>query len=763
MVPEVADLLSSVLRFNQDRRLVRVESPLDAEMLMVHRFEGREAVSQPFDFRVELLSPYAYLELKTLIGQPLRLILRTHVDTDRSFHGYVREFARTGSDGGFARYEARLSPWFWFLSHRTNCRIFQDLSLIDIVRQVFDEYGALADARFDVSEGRYPVLPYCVQYNESDFDFVSRLFEDAGIHYRFEHGEGGHTLVASDDSTQCPAQPEDPTIRFHADQGVLEEEDVMDHWTARRSVAAAAMSLKSFDFKQPRNPLSASIDNSVPRGLLPPLEHYEYDGAAGFVTHDLGDFRAGVRMEEAAWRTKLYEGEGTSRLMQSGCWFQLDEHFEHEQEAAEDRQFFAISVTHTARNNFIADFSDAGGAVYRGSVSCVRRKIPFRPARATPLPRMPGPQTATVVGPPGEELYADKYGRVKVLFHWDRQGRGDESSSCYVRCASPWAGEGMGGVSIPRIGQEVVVDFLDGNPDRPIIVGRVYNADNMPPFGLEVSGIRSKTVKGAGFNEMTMHDGAGTQLLNMHAQRDMTTTVQNDQTSTVNNNKATTVAVNHTESVGVDQTMSVGSNQTLSVGANQATTVKANRSATVVGNDTRTVQGTATSSVTGAVTQTYSATQTRAVTSDYTETVGGNWASALAGNYTGSVAGHWADSVTGTAAWTVSGATTETLQGGREVSVTGAEKRSGAGVVEDVNSGTRTIGADGALVQSSGATCDLQSAGVMTVASNSQVVVAVGGAAITLDAGSIVITAGGSTIKVDGGGVTVNGAKIDLN
>jgi type VI secretion system secreted protein VgrG len=753
MLPDIATMLNAVLRFNQDRRLVQVKTTLDAELLLVHGLSGVEEVSKPFDLKVELLSPYAHLELKSLVGQPMRLTMNTHVDTDRYFHGYVREFARTGSDGGFARYEARLSPWFWFLTHRTNCRIYQDLNVVDIARRVFAEYGALAAARFDVDEGRYPVLQYCVQYNESDFAFVSRLLEDAGIHYRFEHAEDQHTLVCSDDSTQCPPQPDDVAIRFHGNQGTLNE-DVMDVWTARRTVAAAAHSLKTFDFKQPAQSLAARTDNAIPRGLLPPMEAYEYDGAAGFIDNSGGDWRASVRMEEAAWRTKLYEGEGTSRLMQAGHYFQLDDHFEHEGEEAEDRQFFAVRVQHEARNNFTQDFSEAEDAVYRGKVTCVRRKIPYRPARSAP-PRMPGPQTATVVGPPGEELYADRFGRVKVQFHWDRDGQSNELSSCYVRVASPWAGEGMGGVSIPRIGQEVVVDFLDGNPDRPIVMGRVYNAQNMPPFGLEVSGLRSKTVKGGGFNEMTMHDSAGAELLNLHAQRNMDTVVQNDQNNTVNNNKATTVAANHSESVGA--------NQSVTVGANQDTKVQANRSAAVTGNDARTVQGTSTSTVTGAVAQTYQATQTRAVTSDYTETVGGNWKSSLAGNYTGDVTGNWADTVTGTAAWTVVGAVTETLQAGREVSVLGADKRAVNGPVEDANTGARSVVVDGPSSHMASATYEVVSNGDMTIGSGSLLAMGVAASGITIDAASITLSAGGATVKVDASGVTVNGAKINLN
>ena len=440
MNADVTGMLKAVLRFNQDERLLRIKAPLDENLLLVHRLYGVEEVSRPFDITIELLSPDANLELKSLVGQPVLLTIRTHVNTDRFLHGYVREFARTGSDGGFAKYEAKISPWFYFLTFRTNCRIFQDLNIIDIARRVFEEHGALAAARFDVVESRYLPMPYCVQYNESDFAFVSRLLEDAGIFYRFDHNNEGHTLVCSDDSTQCPAQPEDPNIRFHGDQGVIAE-DVMDDWTGRRKVAESAQSLKTFDFKQPTYPLFSQTSSLIPRGQLPIMEHYEYDGAAAFTNSGSGETRSAVRMEESAWPTKIYAGKGTSRLMQAGYYFQLDDHFEHQGEPPEDRQFFSIRVIHDARNNFIKNFTEVGDVHYRGEVTCVRRKIAYRPNR-NPPPRMPGPQTATVVGPPGEELYADKFGRVKVQFHWDREGRSNEASSCYVRVASPWAGEG---------------------------------------------------------------------------------------------------------------------------------------------------------------------------------------------------------------------------------------------------------------------------------------------------------------------------------
>ncbi len=755
MQTDIASLLSLVSKYNQDERLVRIQSPLDAEMLLVHSLRAHEKVSQPYACELQLLSPYAHLELSKLVGQPVALKLRTHLGTDRFLHGYVAEFRRAGSDGGFARYEARVAPWFWFLRQRLNCRIYQDKTVLEIVDEVFGAHQPVADYRFEVATGRYEKLKYCVQYNESDFDFVSRLLEDHGIHYRFDHRDDGHSLVMADDSTQSPPLADEPRIRFHGEQGTLAE-DVIDRWDGCLSVAPSALAVNTFDFKQPAQTLLGSVPLDLPRGLLPPMESYLYDGAARYATTSRGEALAAMRAEGAAWQTEIFEGEGTSRLLAAGRYFELFGHFEYDQEPEEDRRFFTLETRLEAQNNFLPDYSHTEGASFRVLLKSVRRKITFRPERSTPRPRMGGPQTAIVVGPPGEELWADKYGRVKVKFHWDRLGAKDGSDSCWLRVASPWAGADMGGVSIPRIGQEVVVDFLDGDPDRPLITSRVYNADNMPPFGLHVSGLKSKTVKGGGFNEMTMHDSPGAELLNLRAQNDMTTLVLNNQANTINADKTTQVAANHTESVGINQTMTVG--------ADQALTVKANRSATVQGTDTRTVTGTSTSTVTGAVAQTYHAGQTRTVTAaGYTEAVTGDWRSTLTGNYAGTVSGNWVDSVTGTGTWNVTGLTTETLTGGRNVSVTGTDSRVVNGPVEDSNTGARTVVVTGALAQSVTATCALHSDSTMSIDSGSQVALGVGGCGITIDGASIVISAAGSTIKVDAGGVTVNGAKINLN
>lgn len=754
MLPSTSDVLQLVVRHGQDHRLLRVKSPLDSELLLAHRLQGTEALSRPFVLRADLLSPNAHLELKQLIGQPMRFSMDAPSLGERHFHGYVREFSRVGSDGGWVRYEAEVVPWFAFLEHTANCRLFQDLSIIDIVERVFADYGPLAQYRMDLAAASYPKLPYCVQYNESDFAFVSRLLEDAGIYYRFEHGEAQHTMVLADDSLACQPICEDPCVPFHAAEG--SDGEVVDTWFARRKLGASLHATKSYDFKQPATPLAAEFGVDVPHGVLPPLRSYTYEGAARYASTSRGEVLVGLRAQEAAWTMKTFQGEGNARGMSPGRYFELTDHFEHDAEEAEQRQFLLLEVKHDVQNNFLPDYSAAEGLGYRCALTSLRRKIVYRPQRLTRQPRMPGPQTATVVGPPGEELWADDYGRVKVQFHWDRAGYNDHRSSCWVRVASPWAGEGMGGVSIPRVGQEVIVDFLDGNPDRPIITGRVYNAHNMPPFGLEVSGMRSKTVRGEGYNELSMHDGAGKQQLNMHAQRDMNTTVQNDQTSNVNNSKTTTVANNHTESIGVDQTLKVGNNQALTVGAHRTEAITGNDTRTVNGNDARVVVGTSTSSVTGAVSQTYQAGQARTITAGgYMENITGDYGSALKGNYL--------QTTTGTYSEAIDGAVSKVLKAGRSVTVTGTDHRFVTGAVEDGNEGPRTLTVTGEMTHTVTGKHTLFSDGDMALASSSKVDVGVGEAGITINGSSVVITAGGSTIKVDAGGVTVNGAKISLN
>jgi type VI secretion system secreted protein VgrG len=756
--------LADVIKLNQDDRLFRVKSPLDPDPFVVHRFYGEEQLSAPFVFSAEMLATDAHLELKQIVGQPILFTMQTNFGP-RHFHGYVREFARTGSDAGLAVYRAEVAPWFAFLQYTSNCRIFQDLSVLEIVEEVFGRYGDIAKYRYELAASKYPKLNYCVQYNESDFDFVSRLLEENGIFYRFDHELDGHTLVLADDSTQATAIDGDPAVRYILDQGAGEEGG-LDEWKARRRVATSLHALKSFDFKQPTSDLLADSPVPAPIGVLPTLESYRYDGAARYLDSAIGAALASIRAEETAWQTKLFEAAGDHRMLQSGRHFVLRDHFDHLEADEEERKFLLVKVTHQAHNNFKPDFSGFDDSIYRCDAVCLRRKISYRPLRVTPAMRMPGPQTATVVGPPGEEIYDDKYGRVKVQFHWDRLGQRNENSSCWVRVANPWAGADMGGVSAPRIGQEVVVDFLDGDPDRPLIVGRVYNENNMPPFGSNVSGIKSKTVKGGGYNGMTMNDTAGTQALDIHAQKDMSTKVLNDQNNNIGNNRATGVAVDDSLDVGANQVLTVGGDRTKTVKGNHKTDITGNSDLSVTGNRSSTITGTSDTTVTGAVTETFKSGQTLTVSAaGDTETITGDYKTTLNGNLTSQRNGTWAETVTGTSRRQVDGAVTEILNTGRDVTVTGLDKRGVKGPVEDGNVGARTITVEGGdFSQTVAGACSMFSTADTSISSSVRIGLGVGEASgILIEGGQITITSGGSTIVIDASGVSINGATIKLN
>ncbi|WMJ69049.1 type VI secretion system tip protein TssI/VgrG [Stenotrophomonas sp. 24(2023)] len=737
---------AALQRLHQDKRLLRVDTALDTDTFLVKQFGGRETVSAPFTYRIELLSIQPRLELKQLVGQPLRLHLGDEFG-NRSVHGYVREFASTGQQAQFSAYRVELAPWFAFLDYTCNCRIFQDKTVLQIIEAVFEGYAGLARFRYDLNTGKLQPLSYCVQYNESDFAFVSRLLEDAGLYYSFVHDEEGHEMVLSDDSTLSTVHGEPGVVDFVSDQGTLARTG-LHRWGARRRVGPSVQTLRSFDFKQPGERLDGNQGNQVPLGLLPPLEQYRYDGAARFANSRVGQALAAVRNEEAAWPTKLFECSGNAGELQAGGCFTLERHPDFIGRDEADRSFFVVAVQREGHNNFASDFASAEAPSMEMQAEVLRRHVPYRPLRQTPWPRMPGPQTATVVGPPGEELHADAYGRVKVQFHWDRDLDRRENASCWIRSASPWAGADMGGVSPPRVGQEVIVDFLDGDPDRPIITGRVYNEDNMPPFGMEVSGLKSKTVKGAGWNEITMHDGAGGELLNMRAQRDMVTTVLNDQNASVKNNKSTSVAVNHR--------MDVGANQDISVGGN--------RGITITGTDLLGVTGTRTSNVTGAVTEKYEAGETKTISAaGYTETITGDFRTTLTGNYTSQRTGTWTETVTSTSSRTVGGLVTETLKAAREVTITGHDTRKVQGKVDDSNVGERVIDVTGNFSQDSTGTHTQGSDGDMTLESAVKLSSKVGGSVIEITSSAIKITAGGSEVVIDASGVSVNGSEIKLN
>ncbi|KRC00813.1 type VI secretion system tip protein TssI/VgrG [Duganella sp. Root198D2] len=544
MKPRLAALQQAVgsgpfAALHEGSRLLRFYSPLEGDKaLLVEAVTGESALSSPYCFTLRLLSKSSSIDLQDLLGKNVCVGVRLADGSEQFINGYVNVFGFTRSDGGFAFYHAEIVPWLAFLQRRTNSRIFQDLSVVDVLTQIFTtDYGSLAAYEFRTAKSYLPEN-YIVQYDETDEHFVSRLMEKYGLFYYFEHSEEGHVMVISDDSrdsTFCPPQSAHAEIDFNGGNR-WHERDAVTAFTARRVLQPTKVALNTFDFKSPNTVQYVELPTAARQGDVPTLEVYDGNPAFSYKDRDSGEREAQLRMEAMEWQAKLFAGESDCRGLVPGHTFKLHGHHWFDVTDEKDNDFLVIGVRLDCRNNFFASDQDD---VYRNSFSAIRRKIPYRPVRAHRSPRMPGPQTATVVGPKGQEIHTDQYGRIKVQFHWDRYGRRDAASSCWIRVSQPWAGKGWGTVSIPRIGQEVLIDYLEGDPDRPVCTGRLFNADQPAPYalpdGAHMMGFKSRsTPGGGGFSEMVIHDSKGSELINIHAQKDMVTTVQNAHATTVN-------------------------------------------------------------------------------------------------------------------------------------------------------------------------------------------------------------------------------------
>jgi type VI secretion system secreted protein VgrG len=570
-VPKASLLISSP--FTQNNRLFRLESPL-GDALLLDRFQGTEAISGSFRFTLKLLSERADLRLKDMVGEELQVFLATGAE-DRRFSGHVTEFGPAGGDGGFAFYRAILAPWTDFLRYRSNCRIFHEMTLPELLRKLFDEYGQLARYELNLTPGAYPPITQCTQYYETDFDFFSRLLEAHGIYYIFRFDAKGHTLVLADDSRLAKPMPIRDRIEYNTEPGAGGN-DTLDRWTCQRRVVSTAYGIKSFDFRNPQDRLESRAATTKDLGRFPELERYEHEGSFAYAGHEAGNRVAQLRLEEEELRSLVFTGAGNCRFLACGHTFELHNHGALDG-AAQERRFLVTSVTHKGTNNYL----DTGGNPhYRNQVTCVKDGIPFRPPLATPRPRMPGPQTATVVGPAGEEIFCDSYGRIRVQFHWDREGTFTEASSCWVRVGSPWAGDRFGLVSLPRVGSEVVVDFLEGNPDRPVIIGQVYNESNMPPWPLPAnrtqSGILSRSSLGGGYetaNALRFEDKKGAEEVWLHAEKDQRLEVEHDESHTVGHDRRKAIGHDETTQVEHDRTEAVGHDEVVQIGHDRTETV----------------------------------------------------------------------------------------------------------------------------------------------------------------------------------------------
>ena len=578
------------------------------------------------EMQLGLVSEKADLKPEDLLGQPMTVTVQLPDEAKRHFHGYVTRFGIGTHRGRYFGYQASVRPWLWFLTRTADCRIFQEQSVPDIVKQVFEDH---VHANFEFKLFRsYRKWVYCVQYRETDYNFIARLLEHEGIYWYIEHSDGDSKMVLVDSQSAHDAAPHCESLPYYErSESSTPDFECISDWRFDSEVETGKTALASYDFERPSTSLKVAAAKPH-KYSLPDYEVFDFQG--DYVQAPDAAQWAEDRLDEHQSRYQTASGTSNAHGIEVGRLLKLAKHPRDDQ----NDQYLVTAISVHAQ----ADALESGGVA--GSFQCDFTAIPsaqqFRPPRRTPKPFVQGPQTAIVVGPSGEEIFTDKHGRVKVQFHWDRLGKKDEKSSCWVRVSHPWAGKNFGAIHIPRMGQEVVVDFLEGDPDQPLITGRVYNAEQMPPWELPAnatqSGILTRSSKGgsaANANSLRFEDKKGSEQVWLHAEKnqdievendethwvghdrtktidhDETVHVKHDRTETVDNNETITVhgarveTVDKTETITIHQsrketvdaneTISIGVNRTENVGSNEAITVGSNRSVTVGASETKTV------------------------------------------------------------------------------------------------------------------------------------------------------------------------------
>ncbi len=561
---------------NQADFLLRIGG-VDHETLRVLRFSGDEQLGRLFGYRIEIACDQADLPLADLIGAPAHLEI-VAAEQSRHVHGIVMAMQRIGQRGRRSDYVVELVPQHWLLTRRRGCRIFQehncpDMSVPGIVAQVIADAGLPADSLRLALERDYAPREYVVQYRESEWDFIARLLEEEGIFCFFDQDEEGHTLVLGDSPVACQELASPGSFPFRNPQGLVEQAEFITRFEERHELQCGAVSLEAFDFVRPAN----RLDSHRAGDARATLEDYDFPDH--YVDRPAGERYAQLRLEAHEVGRRGMSLAGTARTLTPGHTFELLEHPLADLNAR--YLVTGIRCQGASPQGGEEEAGDTDDSGYQVEGHVIPATVPFRPARSTPRPRVWGSQTALVVGPESEEIYTDKYGRVKVQFHWDREGDRDEFSSCWIRVSQGSAGGQYGMLFLPRVGQEVIVDFLEGNPDRPIITGRVYNADQMPPYALPEHKTRStiktnSTPDGQGTNEIRFEDKTDEEHILIHAQKDLHVRTRNDRVEHVGHERHTTIRENDLEKIEKSRKSDVGLDHALRVGGDKIVEVSGN-------------------------------------------------------------------------------------------------------------------------------------------------------------------------------------------
>jgi len=599
----------------QQNRLLIITTPLGEDFLLLNRLTATEEISALFSFEVELMHDEGEersfeataIDPKSLLGQEVSVDINQRDGTKRTLSGIVNHFSQGHRDIRFSYYHATIVPNVWILTQINQSRIFQHKTVPDILKEVFADFVVSYEL-----QGIYKPRNYCVQYRETDFDFASRLMEEEGIYYFFEHEGGKNKLIVADTPQSHPDCPSKNEIPF-----ALKVDEEMDHvtsitkWQNDHRLQSGKVTFWDFNFQVPSNKLDSTQPSLFKVADNDKMEIYDFPAGYARKFDDIArgggersdvqnvfedkTKKAEIAMQSLDTQYRVITGTSDCSSMSAGHRFKL---FNHPQ-TAQNAQYIITSITHEVEQNPTYKTSDEIENPYTNSFTCVAHGAgnpPYRPVRKTPKPIMRGSQTAFVVGPAGEEIYTDKFGRVKVQFHWDREGQTDADSSCWVRVAQAWAGNRWGMMFIPRIGMEVIVEFLEGDPDQPIIRGCVYNPGAMPPYTLPDEktkmAIKSDSSKGGkGFNELRFEDKKGSEQVFIHAENSMDVRVKGDCRESIGGDRHLVVKGNRREKIDADTHLIIGGDQFekvagthhLTIGAEQRTSIGGNHNLTITG------------------------------------------------------------------------------------------------------------------------------------------------------------------------------------
>ena len=570
--------------YTQENRLMAIGTPLGDDVLLLTGFTGEEGISRLFRFQLSLLSTKESIAFNDIVGKSVTVRITLADGSPRYFNGIVSNFTQAGRDWNFVSYQAEMVPWLWFLTRTSDCRIFQNKKVPDIATQIFNEMG-LKNFKLQLY-GSYQPREYCVQYRETDFNFISRLFEEEGIYYYFEHDNGVHTLVLADDPSAHKPVPNQAQARYMGIETGQQEEDLIHQWRVRQELRPGVYTQTDYNFEQATSPLSSTISGKSQ------FEIYDFHPGE-YQQQPNGDQLVKTRLQEFEAPLLVASGSGDCRAFVSGYKFDLKEHYRDDM----NQTWLLTAISHSATEP--GDFQsggDSSDAHYTNSFECIPYSTPYRPPRVTPHPTIQGTQTAVVVGPSGEEIFPDKYGRVKVQFYWDREGKLNEESSCWIRVSQLWAGKQWGAMFIPRIGQEVIVGFLEGDPDQPIIIGRVYNGDEMPPYTLPdektKSCVKSNSSPGSGgFNELRFEDKKGSEQVFMHAEKDMDVRVKNDSKEWIGEDRSLIVVRDRMEQIQRDTHLNVTRDEIVQLGRDHHLTIQGKQAIKITGSKSEAITG----------------------------------------------------------------------------------------------------------------------------------------------------------------------------